>query len=253
MLTRQSGPMLSMALFPDSIKADLRGGGRGRPSRQIRGVNSYQEELEESYADWADEISEALAKETDAENQKKIIDEKLALLLILLIGLGRRRIPDALELGMDDEPPTPEALRKLAEILESNERFLTDSLIPAIRQKLENAFADTDIILAIQMGEGDEVIRAVLQTLHARVASYAGPWWIAWNWGSGFVAGQMGKKIVAHLDPTAQHCEECPEFQAEGGRIYNSWAEYLMTTGGRTPGQFKCKGNCRCWILPVED
>src|SRR3990167_11464961 len=105
------------------VKADLRGGGRGRPSRQIRGVNSYQEELEELYDDWADEVSEALATETDAENQKRIIDEKLALLLILLIGLGRRRIPDALELGMDDEPTTPEAFRKLAEILEGNERF----------------------------------------------------------------------------------------------------------------------------------
>ena len=234
------------------IKADLRGGGRGRPSRQIRGVNSYQEELEELYDDWADEVSEALATETDAENQKRIIDEKLALLLILLIGLGRRRIPDALELGMDDEPTPPEAFRKLAEILEGNERFLTDSLIPAIRQKLENAFADADIILAIQTGEGNEVIRAVLQTLHARVASYAGEWWTAWNWGSGFMAELLSKKISAHLDPTAQHCSECPEFQAEGGRIYNSWAEYLATTGGRTPGQFKCRGNCRCWILPAE-
>ena len=236
--------MLNMESFPDSAKADLRGGGRGRPSRQIRGVNAYQEELEGAYADWADEISEALAEETDAAQQKKIIDERLALLLLLLIGLGRRRIPDALELGMDDEPPTPEALRKLAEILESNERYLTDSLIPAIREKLERAFTDADIILAMQMGEGEEVLRAVLQVLSARVSMYAGTWWDAMNIGVGFLSQLQGMGIRWVLDKTAQHCEDCLQY---GDREYQSFSSMLQETGGKYPSHgVRCKGNCRC-------
>lgn len=232
-----------------NLKADLRGGGRGRPSRQISEVNRYQEALESEYEDWADETAEAIDEAADAEDQKKIIDERLAILLLLLIALGRKRIPQALALGLGGEAPTPDSFRRLADRLAENERYLAESLIPAIREKLGRALSDTDIQLALATGVGAEVIRAILQTIAARVSSYAGQWWDIFNVGRGLQALLVGKRLRWNIDPQAQHCVDCLEY---GEKEYDSFESLLLTTGGKYPSHgVACLTNCRCELEAI--
>jgi len=137
---------------------------------------------------------------------------------------------------------------KLAEALRSNETYLATSLIPAIATKLQRAFDDPDILLAISSGAGEETLRAVLFTVESRVESYATEYWNLYNWGVGLDAKENNKPIKAFLDPQAQHCTDCPIYHDEAGRLYESFSEYLSATSQRVPGDFKCQSGCRCWL-----
>jgi hypothetical protein len=138
---------------------------------------------------------------------------------------------------------------KLSQILKENEGYLTDSLIPALRAKLLKSFDDPDIQVAIEAGDGAEVLGSVLSTVTARVESYAGEWWQMHQWGVGLLSDEMGKTLKGFLDPQAQHCDDCPMFHDEAGREYASFQDYLNTTGQRVPGDFQCKSNCRCSLV----
>jgi hypothetical protein len=231
----------------ETFKADLRGGGRGRRNKQTTAVNAYQDELGSEFKDWCDETASELAK-SNPEDRNKVIDDRLAILLLLLIGLGRKSIPDALDLAVGDNGKSPAMVDKLSALLKENEVYLTDSLIPAIKAKLLKAFDDQDIQIAIQAGDGAEVLGAVLSTVGARVESYAGTWWQMHQWGTGLLADELGQPIKANLDPLAEHCADCPQFHDEGGREYASFQDYLNATSGRVPGDFACHGNDRCWL-----
>ena len=139
-------------------------------------------------------------------------------------------------------------LDELSEAIKSNDRYLSESLIPAIRSKSEAGLTDEDILLAIEAGEGDKVFGSLLMTMAARVAAYSGAWWSIYNRILGDKIQEKGKKIIAYLDPLAHHCSECPEFQSVDGRVYDSFDDYLSATGGRVPGEFECRAWCRCWL-----
>ena len=235
-------------VFENTKLSDTRGGGRGRKNKQTIATNAYQGELAETYEDWTDETAKSLADAKDAESRKRITDERLAILLVLLIALGRKTLPNAIDIAVGNNGQSPELVDKLAEALRSNETYLATSLIPAIATKLQRAFDDPDILLAISSGAGEETLRAVLFTVESRVESYATEYWNLYNWGVGLDAKENNKPIKAFLDPQAQHCTDCPIYHDEAGRLYESFSEYLSATSQRVPGDFKCQSGCRCWL-----
>src|SRR5690606_28816071 len=93
----------------ETIKAEVKA--VKRKTKDIRAVEAYAEELLEEYLEWSDETAEALAKATDEENRESLIEEALVALLLLLLALGRKRLPEALELAFENEDisPSPEA------------------------------------------------------------------------------------------------------------------------------------------------
>ena len=227
---------------------------RGRPSKPIAAVNSYESELRKIYDEWADTFADDLAETKDEDGD---IDAIIALALLLLLSqlqdLGRKNIPAGLWMGLGDTAPTPEVLTYLATLVGENDKYLADSFIPDLKAKIGKALADPDVLLAFATSKeaGRDAIRAYLGTMDARIGSYAGTWWRAQNYGAGSSAKADSKPIKAFLDPAASHCEECPLYHDEGGREYKSFDDYLATTSQRVPGMYICRGNCRCWLAPA--
>src|SRR3989304_1748319 len=183
--------------------ADLRGAGRpGAKSKPVQAVNAYQTELSRIYSRWSDDLADQLA-EAEPDERDDILEVALAALLVSLRAEGRKRITDAAILAWDDTAPTPERLAALSEAIKSNDRYLSESLIPAIRSKSEAGLTDEDILLAIEAGEGDKVFGSLLMTMAARVAAYSGAWWSIYNRILGDKIQEKGKKIIAYLDPLA--------------------------------------------------
>lgn len=215
---------------------------RGRQRKEIEAVDRYQAELISEYEDWADEWMDELgAGEDDA-----LVDEKLALLLLLLIALGRKRLPDALELALGKESVTPDMLERAVVVMRENERYLTESLIPDLRAKLKKAYSDPDIQIAISGGDGPETVRAVLQTVASRVGMYAGEMWDLYNYTFGLMADEKGRKVFWARDENADHCQTCLDY---GDREYESFAAMLVETGGISPANgTDCLSRCRCHL-----
>lgn len=233
------------------LKAKLRGRGPGRRNKQTAAVNSYQDNLGQEYGDWADETASELAKAAP-EDRDKVIGERVALLLIILIGLGRKNLPDAVSLAVGENGTSPDMVNKLLEILKENESYLEDSLIPDIRAKLQKAFNDPDIQIAIQAGEAEatDVLSAVLATLDARIESYSGAFWQLFQWTMGYTAQDAGKKILWQRDETAQHCQTCLDY---GDQTYDNFDALLLKTGNITPADGTlCQTRCRCELIPVD-
>jgi hypothetical protein len=227
--------------------ADGRGGGPGPGLKQIRAVNAYQAQLEKIYDDWSDTTARDLSK-ADEDERDAIIAAALLLLLAALRDAGRKALTAAMLLALGDEPPSPEMLAELSKSISDNDRYLSESLIPALLAKITGALTDPDILAAMALGiiAFRSALRAMLATSAARVASYAGAWWTVYNRTLGDVAQQNGRPVRAYLDPRAKHCDECPMYASAEGREYPSFEAYLRETGGRVPGQFECGTNCRC-------
>ena len=209
-----------------------------------RATNAYQQELQRTWADWADRTAGDLAGAETEEERDDITDEAVAAIVIALMLLGRKHLPQALTLGLGGDPSSPEGIRILADAMLENERYLNDSLAPAIRTKLEQGIAGDPAIATDAASLG-----GLLGTFNARVGNYAGAFWALIARGvidkvsQREDANEVPTRIV--LDPNAKHCEECPQYAKE----YDNFQAMLAETGGRVPGQFKCNGNCRCTLL----
>ena len=208
--------------------------------------------MERIYEEWSTKLARDLARAEDDEQRDRIITAALAALLLALRQAGRRSIADALGIALGDTPPDPAVLSAMAEAVAENDRYLETSLIPAIDRKVRDGLHDEDILEAIARGIGAGALFGLLVTLRARVASYAGAVWSFIQRVIGIEAGASGKRITAYLDPLAKHCSQCPLYHSVAGREYASWDEYILTTGGRVPGEFECKNGCRCWLVSSE-
>ena len=220
-----------------------------RPRKEVAAVNAYQAALESTYDEWAEDCAQQLA-EADEEDRSEL----LLLLLLLLLGrlrkLGEEYLPGAVNAALGDTPPPADVWARLAAAIAQNDDYLENSLLPALRLKLEAALADSDVLAAFRAGPAAAAaaLRGALATFAARVTSYAGEFWKLVNFSRGAAAAAQKRPIRAFLDAQAPHCDDCPQFHSEDGREYDSWDDYLAATGGRVPGQFQCAGNCRCWV-----
>ena len=218
------------------------------PREQIQAVNAYQEELESEYEDWADDFATDVADAKDDTERKSIIVAGLLALLGILQVLGRKSLPNAIDIALGDEAPTPELLRIIADIVAANEGYLKDSLIPDLQAKIEKALQDKDIQIALATGVGAEAIRGILGTVTARVGSYSGAWWSIHNNAVGALAEMKGKQILWRLAPAViNHCATCLTY---GDKTYASMKSMLSETGGISPSHGTiCNGNDRCELI----
>jgi hypothetical protein len=207
-----------------------------------RETNAYEQALRNEYSAWADRSATELVKiDDDAEFQDRL-EEFVIGLILLLIRLGRERLPAAQALGLDGVPATPAGIEQLASIVASNDDLLQNSLGPDIVDKVTNRILSDEMIR-----QDKDSLRAVFGTFLGRVATYAGPFWGLIHWGLVDRIRQMLSKprVRAVLDPRAKHCQQCPEYAGE----YENIDALIAATGG-VPARWNsdCGCNCRCWI-----
>ena len=220
-----------------------------KPRPEVAAVARYERRLADDYREWADDLAAQLAD--DPDNADELIAAALLALLLLLRRRGQENLPGAVELALSRAGlPTATAamLERLAAAIARNDEYLTNSLLPAIGERLREMLASGEWALMKLDGAAalTDWVMGWLTTFAGRVALYAGAWWTLNQETFGEASG--GKPVVAYLDPQAKHCSECPRFHSETGEEYSSYENYLGATGGRVPGQFECAGNCRCWL-----
>ena len=231
----------------------LRGAGvPGRKRAEVEAVNAYQTALQREYQDWADDLARDLAEEDDDDARDEIIAAALLALLALLSRLGREKLPDAVALGSGGTQAPGTVWARLSAAIEANDRALAESLIPAIKLKLDELLNNPDVIQAIQFGgdAGAAAISGGLLSFLGRVGMAAGAWWGLWNATVGGAAQEDGRKIYWYRDAAVKnHCDSCLEF---GEREYESYESMLLETGAAPAFNVICGSNCRCWLEPVE-
>jgi hypothetical protein len=220
----------------------------GRKRKEVAAVNEYAYELDSEYADWADDAATQLAEEPDDDKRREMLLALLLLLLARLSKLGAENLPGAVSLALDGVTAPAKYYAQLAKIIESNSKFLADSLIPDIRAKIEAAMALPEWGAFTETGPLHDWIMGWFLSFAGRIASYAGAWWNLYNWSVGTAADDLGGGVKGYLDRQARHCHDCPRYHSEEGEQYSSFENYLGATGNRLPGDFECKNNCRCFL-----
>ena len=226
--------------------ADLRGKGKpGGRTKEVTAVNDYQKALEEAYAKWARETARDLAN-AKPEDRDAILEAALLALLAILIALGHEYLPDAVDLGLDGTSPFADIYGELEDAMDENDAYLRDSLIPALRDKMQQGLSDEDILLALGTGAGAVALYGLLEGVTSRVAMYAGAFWGLLNKIRGMAADETGQAVTWNLDPRAHHCPDCLQW---GDHTYTSYEAMLQETGGISPTDgTQCGDNDRCWI-----
>ena len=237
---------------PDPAPA-LRGPDTGRKPKAIAAVNAYQTELQDAYNEWADKLATDLDAADDSDREK-VIAAAVAALLLLLKRKGAESLPQAAALGFGSA--TSDAAKALiAKQIAENESYLTDSLGPDLKARAMGAFEDDDILGAMEAGGGAAALAGLMKGATARVGSYAGQFWKAYNESVGEASQEAGadgqpKRIRWVLDAQADHCKDCIEF---GDTDYDSYQDLLDTTGGVTPASgVECGANCRCHLEEID-
>jgi hypothetical protein len=228
------------------------GNRRHAPARKARkevaAVKRYETTLTDTYSEWAADLAAQIAE--DPDHADELIAAALLALLLLLRRRGSEHLPDAVTLALERAGGTGTAAiwQRLAAAVARNDEYLTTSLIPALGERLREMLAGGEWA-AMQLGEVSALtdwVMGWLTTFSSRVALYAGTWWTLHQ--EAFGDASAGRPVVAYLDPQAKHCGDCPRYHSETGVEYESYDSYLGATGGRSPGQFECGGNCRCTL-----
>jgi 2'-5' RNA ligase len=237
----------------DVFAAGARRSAARKERKEVAAVNRYQATLESDYREWADDLAGALAN--DPDNADEIIAAALLALLLLLRRRGAEHLPDAVALALERAGGTASAaiLQRLADAIARNDGYLTESLLPALGERLRELLASGEWALAA--GDGADAVRALvgtwLEALTARVGLYAGAWWTLAQEAAGLALSEQGQAIRWVRDEQARHCETCLRY---GEQTYASWDEMLALTGGAYPGyETDCGSNCRCEILAADD
>ncbi len=247
------------------------GGIAARPGRRpfTQMVNEYQGELLALYDAWVHGLGEAVDEEKpdSIERLGMLVDSHIVLLGNEMQALGRRRIREAVAHGLHDTEPSPEALRLMADAVEQNDKFITESLLPDVR---ERTLRDLSKVLwePVTMASGTHLyadvtgalVLGVLEVLRGRVATYAGAMWAAGFQGAGIwikdsdagrsLQGYKPHRVKWQLDPNANHCKKSAYHHGceQCAGTYDSWSELPTVPAG----DVTCLGNCRCQILVEE-
>ena len=216
---------------------------RGGPKWERR-TNEYQRSLQSAWESWANETAKAVAAIDDDRKREEEFDRRVDEIIALLILLGRRNLPSAVELGLAGLPPTPALLQEVAQAVAENEAYLLrfgEDVKARFRRALQE---DPALLLEVS------ALSALLLTYTARVGLYAGTYWSLIQRGLLDRARQQPdpSKVPVRwvLDPTVkQHCASCLEFAG----TYRNMEALLARTGGVLPGAgTDCDGNCRCHL-----
>jgi hypothetical protein len=232
--------------------------GRRLPGKIERETNKYQAELLAVYDRWSTALRREIVKGDQGGLSPPeligIVDANIGVLAERLKAVGRKGIKEAVMLGMKGAEPDAEALRLIADRVEQNERYIDDSLIPGVRQKLIDHITESSQVQRFAL---DEIaLTGALTALRVRTSGYSGAYWSAIFEGAALVGkrddaerrdrGEKPRPVKWVLDPNSEHCQPSPGFYGceELAGEYESW-DAMPTVPA---GQVTCRGNCRCHI-----
>ncbi|HID24672.1 MAG TPA: hypothetical protein EYP14_20055 [Planctomycetaceae bacterium] len=224
---------------------------RGGPKWE-RQTNEYQRALQGAWEAWAEATAKAVIDLGDEQEREEEFDRRVDEIIALLILLGRRNLPSAVDLGLAGLPPSPLLLQEVAQAVSENEMYLL-----RFGEDVKNRFrlavrSDPALLLDVA------ALAALLLTYTARVGLYAGTYWSLIQRGLLDRARQQPEpsKVPVRwvLDPyVKQHCASCLEFAG----TYPNMDALLARTAGVLPGAgTDCDGNCRCHLelkIPGKD
>lgn len=241
---QKAGKKETLSAYLADKFAALRRDPPGLPRTWEEIVNSYQEELGDMWEEFATEVAEAIMTVDDPTMQTEIALSMLSQFADDMAYVGREYIFDSAVEGLADTDPDASLLAIAGMRMATNEGFITESLVPSIRDRLTVFFSDpVNVISSV-------AIVSMLMPMQARVESYAGQAWATVNESVGEYARKNNLPVYWMRDELAEHCESCLEF---GSREYSSYDALLAETGGVLPADGTlCRGNCRCSLLVDE-
>ncbi len=196
----------------------------------------FETELSETYLEWAKSTARKI-DDAPPEDKQTALDDALAVLLVLLLALHRKRLLEAYRMGHSDDL-SPDAMQDVARRLQAAEASLTTELIPKLKDKFSQDASDpsTDTLKSLES--------------RSRYVTAKGG---ATFWGAIFAGltvavvnrqQQTGEQIRVRwvLDALVkEHCSDCLGLAGE----YASIAD-LPTLPGN--GATECGDYCRCYI-----
>ena len=241
---QKAGKKETLSVYLADKFAALRRKQPGQPRTWEEIVNEYQGELGDLWEEFAAAAAIAVMQVDDSAMQTEIALSMVNQFADDMAFLGREYIFDGAVEGLADTEPDGSLLAIAGMRMATNEGFITESLVPSIREKLTTFFSDpVNIITSV-------AIVALLMPMQARVESYAGQAWAAINEATGEYARKNNLSVYWQRDELAEHCETCLVF---GAREYASYDLLLAETGGVLPADGTiCRGNCRCSLLVDE-
>lgn len=213
--------------------------------RYERATDAYQDALLEAYDAWAKKLLRAIGKETDMERARQVIVEQMPDLSAALRGVAQAGLPDAVNAMSDAYVPSADAYRLIADAITQNNGDIETRLVPVVADALLRAVLD------------GKPLADAAAALDARVAQYAGAFWVLIQRFIGDFVAQMETtddaiypvRWICNLDDAT--CDACREFAGE----YKSYNDMLTATAQSVPGYFfgyrngsACWGNCRCHL-----
>ena len=206
-------------------------------------TNDYQQELGDLWEEFVVEMADAV-ESADLAIQGDIANAMIDQFAEDMTFLGREYIFDGVAEGFRNVEPNSMLLSIAGFQMGTNEGFINQSLVPAVKQRLGEFFADPENIVKAAS------LVTLLMPMQARVESYAGQVWAGINAATGEYARQIGSPVYWSRDSLAEHCASCLDY---GEQEYASYDDLLATTGGVTPADGTiCRGNCRCSLLVDE-
>lgn len=206
-------------------------------------TNQYEAELIRIYERWTAETAKRFIRAANTAARNTVVEDALLELEEELVNAGRKGLLDAMQLGSGDNELSPRGYEKLAEAITENEQYIANSLMPAIRIRMQVALNDEQFLRG-----GEVAIKGLLQSYNGRVGSYAGAYWRAIFAGVGNALSQEQdtRRVEWELDPAAEHCDDC----IRNAGIYDSFDALELGVG--LPGErVRCRANCRC-IVKIE-
>ena len=241
---QKAGKKETLSVYLADKFATLRRKQPGLPRTWEEIVNEYQGELGDLWEEFAAAAAIAVMQVDDSAMQTEIALSMVSQFADDMAFLGREYIFDGAVEGLADTEPDGSLLAIAGMRMATNEGFITESLVPSIRERLTTFFSDpANVITSV-------ALVALLMPMQARVESYAGQAWAAINEATGEYARKNNLSVYWQRDELAEHCETCLVF---GARTYASYDILLAETGGVLPADGTiCRGNCRCSLLVDE-
>ena len=232
--------------------------GRRATTRIGRATNEYQGLLTAIYDRWSRKAQKAMLSAGERKGLVKEVDKQLLALAMDLKAAAGKHIDEAVRLGLKG-PLDKQAMKLVSKQVETNNKFVDESLIPRIREKIVSHLDELEKQHQYQL---DEIaLLGLLTSMRTEPTGYAGAFWSAIFLGAGLgrgsedrtrvAAGAKPRRVRWVLDPAAEHCKKsefhygCPDLAGE----YDSWASMPTVPAGSV----SCLGNCRCGIEVQND
>jgi len=234
--------------------------GRRATTKPGRATNEYQGLLTHIYDKWSQRAQKAILSASEGERRGlvKEVDKQLLALARDLKAAAAKHIDEAVRLGYKG-PLDKQGNKLVNEQVKTNDKFVDESLIPRIREKIVSHLDDLEAKHEYQL-DGVALL-GLLESMRTEPSGYAGAFWQSIFAGAGLREADLGKsreerglpprRVRWVLDPAAEHCKKsefhygCPDLAGE----YDSWASMPTVPAGSVT----CLGRCRCSIEVQND